>query len=43
MYYYICYVFMVIGFFGCSVMSPDIKTKVIGLLLTVVNILIFWK
>ena len=43
MFYWLLYGIMLIGFTGCSLQSSDIKTKIIGLLLTVVNALLFWK
>ena len=39
----ILYYMMVVGFLGCSINSPTLKLKVIGLLLCVVNALIFWS
>lgn len=43
MMYYILYGLMVIGYAGVSFYAPDFKMKVIGILLTVVNALLFWK
>ncbi len=34
---------MLIGYTGLGIMSPTLKLKAIGLLLAVVNGLIFWK
>jgi len=34
---------MLIGYIGVSIQGSDIKTKIIGLLLTIVNGLIFWR
>lgn len=41
--YYLFYAMMVIGFGACSWYSPDIKMKLIGSLLTIVNALLFWR
>jgi hypothetical protein len=35
------YSMMVIGFFGCSIQATTVKMKVVGLLLTAVNALLF--
>ncbi len=43
MMYYVFYVMMIVGFLGVSLMSGDWKTKVIGILLTIVNAIIFWR
>ena len=43
MMYNIFYLLMLIGFGGVSAGSPDIKGKVIGILLLIVNALIFYK
>jgi hypothetical protein len=34
---------MLIGYSGLSILAPDFKTKIIGILLTIVNGLLFWK
>ncbi len=39
----IFYIMMLIGFVGLSLQTADIKMKIIGVLLTVVNALIFWR
>jgi len=41
--YYIVYSIMLISFFGLSLTDPTIKGKCLGILLTVVNALIFYK
>jgi len=33
---------MLIGYIGLSVSAPDLKTKLIGILLTITNAVIFW-
>jgi len=38
----IFYWLMLVGFIGCGVSAPDVKTKIIGILLAVVNAIIFW-
>lgn len=43
MMYQILYWMMVIGYFGISVSTPTLRLKIIGLLLTVVNALLFWR
>lgn len=43
MFYWICYWAMLIGYLGVSLQVPDTKTKFIGILLVIVNGLIFWK
>ena len=43
MVYYSFYYIMLIGYLGVSISSPDNKTKIIGVLLTIVNALIFHK
>ena len=39
----ILYVMMLVGFTGLSLRVPSLKMKIIGLLLAVVNALLFWK
>jgi hypothetical protein len=34
---------MLIGYSGLSILAPDLKTKIIGILLTITNGIIFWK
>jgi hypothetical protein len=41
--YYIFYGAMIIGYIGVSFQAVDLRTKVIGILLTIVNGLIFWR
>ena len=43
MIYWICYWLMLIGYSGVSLQNPDIKTRIIGILLVVVNGILFWK
>lgn len=43
MIYKICYCLMLIGYLGLSLQTPDIKGKLIGILLLIANGLIFWK
>jgi len=40
--YKLFYYMMLVGYFGVSIQAPDLKTKIIGILLTVVNALLFW-
>jgi hypothetical protein len=41
--YNIFYYMMLIGYLGLSLMGVDLKTKAIGILLLIVNALIFYK
>jgi len=43
MMYKICYWTMLASYLGLSMLSPDIKSKAIGILLVIVNALIFWR
>jgi hypothetical protein len=43
MLYWIFYIAMLIGYAGVSLQNPDIKTRTIGILLVIVNALLFWK
>ena len=43
MLYWILYVMMVVGYFGLAVAVPTLRMKIIGLLLTTVNALLFWR
>ncbi len=43
MIYQIFYIVMLISYAGLGIMSPTIRLRVIGLLLVVVNGLIFWR
>ena len=37
------YYMMLIGYAGLSIKAPDFKSKAIGILLLIVNALIFWR
>jgi hypothetical protein len=37
------YVLMIVGYGGLTFMAPDIKSKLIGILLLAVNALVFYK
>ncbi len=39
----ILYYMMVIGFLGCAINVPSMKLKIIGILLTAVNALLFYQ
>lgn len=41
--YDIFYLMMIVGFAGVSAGAPDVKGKIIGFLLLIVNALIFYK
>lgn len=41
--YYIAYILMVISYTYLGLTGPNLKMKLIGLLLAVVNALIFWR
>jgi hypothetical protein len=41
--YWLFYILMSIGYIGLSCQATDLKSKVIGVLLTIVNMVIFWK
>jgi len=41
--YYLFYIMMFIGFLGCSLSNPDLKMKIIGILLAIVNLILFWR
>lgn len=43
MLHWILYIMMLVGYVGLSVQAPTIKMKIIGVLLTVVNGMLFWK
>jgi len=43
MIYKLFYIMMLIGYLGLSLQTPDIKGKLIGILLLIVNALIFYK
>ncbi len=43
MLYQILYILMLISYAGLGIMSPTPRLKAIGLLLVVVNGLIFWR
>lgn len=38
----VLYWMMVIGYAGCALMVPGLKMKAVGILLTVVNAILFW-
>jgi len=41
--YWIFYSLMLVGYAGLSFSAPDLKTKLIGILLTITNGAIFWR
>lgn len=41
--YNLFYWLMIIGYIGVSFLSDDLKPKIIGILLGIVNGIIFWK
>ena len=41
--YQFLYITMLISYFGISMFNPDPKLKFVGILLTVVNGVIFWR
>lgn len=43
MMYKIAYITMLISYAYLSFQSVDLKTKILGILLTIVNGIIFWK
>jgi hypothetical protein len=43
MIYWVFYILMLVGYSGLSFIAPDIKTKIIGILLTITNAVIFFK
>jgi len=43
MIYWIFYVAMIVGYAGVSLQNPDAKMRIIGILLVVVNGILFWK
>lgn len=43
MIYKICYILMLVGYLGLSLQTPDIKGKLIGIVLLIANALIFWR
>ena len=43
MIYQVSYWAMVIGYAAVSLQIPSIKMKVVGILLTIVNAILFWK
>jgi len=43
MLYWIFYIMMLIGYLGVSLLVPGLKIKTIGILLVMVNALIFWR
>jgi len=43
MVYYILYSMMFIGFAGLSLTAPDVKSKLVGLCLTLANVIFFYR
>lgn len=43
MIYNIFYYMMLIGYLGVSIQVPSLKMKIIGILLVIVNGVLFWK
>lgn len=43
MIYKIFFYMMIVGYLGCSLNTDNLKLKVIGILITLVNILLFYK
>lgn len=41
--YYIAYLLMVLSYSYLGITGPDLKSKLIGILLTIANGLIFWR
>lgn len=41
--YALCYWCMVAGYFSTSLQVPGIKMKIVGVLLTLVNAMLFWR
>jgi len=41
--YNLFYILMGIGFTGVVMYTPDLKSKIIGILCLLVNLLIFWR
>jgi hypothetical protein len=41
--YHVLYFMMLIGFLGVSLYSQNIKMLLIGILLTIVNAILFWR
>lgn len=41
--YNILYIMLLVGFLGCSLYSPSLRMKAVGILLTLVNGLLFFK
>jgi hypothetical protein len=43
MIYKLFYILMLVGYLGLSLQTPDIKGKLIGIVLLIANALIFWR
>ena len=43
MLYKLFYILMLIGYGGLTMIAPDIKNKIIGILLLLVNGILFWR
>ena len=43
MIYKLFYTMMLIGYLGLSLQTPDIKGKLVGIILLISNALIFWR
>ena len=43
MIYKLFYTLMLVGYLGLSLQTPDIKGKLIGIILLIANALIFWR
>ena len=43
MIYWIFYYMMIIGYLGVALQVPDMRIKIAGILLAIVNALIFWR
>ena len=43
MLHWTLYIMMLVGYAGLSVQAPTLKMKTIGILLTIVNGVLFWR
>lgn len=43
MMYWVYYILMLVGFAGVSFNAPDLKGKIIGALIFLINAILFWK
>jgi len=41
--YDLFYLLMIIGYLGVSIQTPSLKMKIVGILLTIINAIIFWR